>query len=59
MSTAEYRAQQIDKLKADETEGFRPAVKFLGGAEGETNWMTITDNELAEIRHILTRPKVS
>lgn len=53
-STKNYRTDELDELMSygPPTESYR--VKVIGGFNSETKWLSITDEELRDIRGILT-----
>lgn len=49
--TLDYRTGQLNKVKNDDN--YASSIKLVGGAEGSTNFMSISLNEFIKIRAIL------
>jgi len=50
--TKQYRISQFNKIGTEYSE-YKPKIKIIK-PNGETNWIDITEIELAKIKHILT-----
>lgn len=53
MKTKEYRKIQLDRIKKNDVYGVN--VKFMDAETGETNWMSLTNEEFELLKNLLTK----
>ena len=46
-----YILNQLEKVKY--SDDYKSRIKIVGGGDGETNWLSITDEQLEAIKQIL------